>query len=129
MLNAVHTGDRAKEFILGERSTRIEDRLYVRADRPDLADLKSLGSGRMAVWPEFPLARGLRKRLPAVHLVQTEGYADALEAVSEGRADAVVIEPRLAETILAQRGITNLVGRGSARLAGSPWLTASTFMV
>ncbi len=62
-------------------------------------------------------------------LVETGGYADALEAVSDGRADGVVLKPHLAQTILAERGITNLAGQGPARLAGSPWVTASTFMV
>ncbi len=59
ILNVVHTPERAAEFILGERSTRIEDRLYVRSDRPDLVDLKSLSAGRIAVWPGFPFARAL----------------------------------------------------------------------
>ncbi len=129
MLNVVHTPERAAEFILGERSTRLEDRLYVRADRPDLVDLKSLQGGRFAVWPGFPFLESLRQRVPRVQLVETGGYADALEAVSGGGADGTVMEPLVAESILADRGITSLAGRGPARLSGSTPLSASTFMV
>ena len=127
VLNVVHTPERARELALGARITRVEDRLYVRADRTDIRDLAGLGAARVAVWPGFPFVAALRERAPGARLVQTRGLADALEAVSTDRADAVIMEPRVAQLVLSERGITNLVSRGPTGVTGRPWLTASLF--
>ncbi len=129
ILNLVQTPGRRSSLRFGEHTARVDSRIFARIDRPDLKNLDGLGQARVAVWPGYPFLDLISQRSPGVKFVTTGGYAEALRAVEEGRADLVVVERVLGRKVIAERGLTRLVEQGPADLFPPPGVILSLFAV
>lgn len=108
VLNIVNTAKR-REYILFTNPYVISSAaIYTRSGRSDIKSLKDLMGRAIAVPSGFFSQEILVKKYPGIKLYLTRNSVEALKAVAEGRADAVVSDTGVAEYLIRKHDLAGL---------------------
>ena len=115
LLNIVESPGRKKKFNFSEPYATLEYQLYTRQGTPTIHSLTELRGKTVAV-PEGVYYAEHLKNLDAISLLPVENSAEALRAVSEGKADALYELAPVVGWLLKKLRIENIQYGGGAKI-------------
>jgi two-component system, sensor histidine kinase and response regulator len=103
--------------------------IFSRKSRKGLNGLKSLQGKAIAGPPGYFLFAVLQKKYPKINIIHSKDLADALRMVSDGKADAAIMEQNLGQYLLAKLFFMDLHIGGFAKPFGNKMLRAHYWAV
>ena len=96
--------------------------IVVNSDRYDITNIASLSGKRVAGIPGYMITRAFELQFPEVQIIPVAHVRDALKAVSDGQADALVMDVGVMRYLVDELSISNLkvIGGGGMSLVSSP---------
>ncbi len=103
------TPEREREFALTNDYLTAPWVLYTRSNSPYITGLESLGGKSVASEKGYLISDKIRKDYPAIRILDVERSTEALHAVATGQADAYVGNLAIANFLIKQNRLTNLI--------------------
>ena len=125
----VYTPERDDWLEYSTSSVPIVYAIFARKGQKDISDIASLKGKTIAAATGDAMSKLLKKHLPDVSFIKVAGHAEKLQLVSDGKADATLVEQRIAEFYLRQQAINNVQAVSSVRFDDSPPLQAHYYAV
>lgn len=104
MLLALTASSEREQWLSFSRPYTMNAPVLITAEEEDApASLEAMTGKRLAMPPGNYVAQLLAAKYPGIRMVDTGSYADSLEAVADGRADATILAMVNARAIIAQQ--------------------------
>ena len=121
----IHAGlfknqNRQKFLEFSDPIYQVRTGLYYRVGTDVPTDLAEFGDLRVATVQASFQAAALKERYPELKLVQFRSWEEGVEALADGRVDALVAEDPTVEMLLGQLGLRGERGRAPAPVGSTP---------
>jgi len=129
ILNQGYTKQKEQYLSFSGPFVKVKFAIFSRKSRKGLNDLKSLQGKAIAGPSGYFLFAVLQKKYPKINIIHSKDLADALRMVSDGKADAAIMEQSLGQYLLAKLFFMNLHIGGFAKPFGNKMLRAHYWAV